>query len=489
MRDAFSTAELEHQQDIVWARKYHDGEQGVKLTPRLEQFINTNFEFRLNICKTVVVAVSEKLRVTGFNSGNTSLIEWAQAIWRHNKMGARQEDIYENSLRDGESFIIVEWDNDEAIPIFSTNERYTDTSVDGNGSGVWAVYNQDDPNQDMLYAVKQWIEKVDDTENYIIRRNFYYPDRIEKWYTDGYTEWKHYSEEGEGWPIPWTGSDGQPLGIAVIPFNNRGLRCEAWDAFPPQDALNKTFVDLLSSSDLTAFRIYYALGFIPTSDGKAPADDGSNLLRVEPGTVISTTKSKRDAEFSAVDPADVAPLMNLAHQIVLWCAMVTNTPVSRFISTRLVASNETLKEQEGPLIARVTARQESFGSAWTDCFTLALKLTEKFGDGTYNVSAGGTVDPLWAEATSRGESEKLNDLKVKKDLGVPQEQLWVEMGYDTQTIEKMKAMKEEARDEQQRIFGTGQSGTESGGDESGNGDEPDTGTSSGGSSQSEDTSE
>jgi hypothetical protein len=282
------------------------------------------------------------------------------------------------------------------------------------------------------------------TIQYVSHKNVYYPDKVEKYISNGYS-WKLMEV------VDWTDDEGKPLGIAVIPFNNKGLRCEAWDALPMQDALNKTVIDLLSSSDLTAFRIFYSLGFIPTIDGKTPAEDGSNLLPIEPGTVVGTTKTKKDAEFGAIDPADIGPIMDEAHQIVLWCAMVTSTPVARFISTKLVASEATLKEQEGPLLSRVIARQEAYKDSWVRCLELSSKLESLYGDFTGELST--PIIPIWADAASRGEKEKLDTLKQKQDLGIPEEQLWIEAGYDSKTIEKMKQMKQEARDEQQRIFG------------------------------------
>lgn len=444
------------QDQIVIARNYNDGNHNVKLTERLKQFLNQDFPFRLNMCRTVVSAVAERLRVIGFDSVNTNLIDWATNLWDINSMAAIQEEIYEAALRDGEGFMIVDWDNELLRPRWVFNERYTSKAAGGNDTGCWMVYEQNDHRQKPLYAVKQWSEIEEGGDEYQIRRTYYYPDRVEKYVNTG-NEWKTFEAT-----IPWMGPDKLPLGIAAIPFNNKGLRCEAWDAFPLQDALNKTLVDLLSSSDITAFRIFYALGFIPTTDGKTPAADGSNLLKIEPGTVVGTSKSARDAEFGAIEPANIAPLMDEAHQIVLWCAMVTATPVSRFISTRLVASESTLKEQEGPLISRVTARQESFKGSWSKCLTLSAKLQTLYGEGAVDIVT--KVTPTWADAASRGEAEKMDVLQQKKALGVPTKQLWIEMGYDNKTIEKMEQMQQEARDEQQRIFGSGDGTDDNSGD-------------------------
>lgn len=474
--DAMTEAEEDRQKEIVLARQYHEGIQGVELTDRLEQFLGTDVEFRMNVTRGVVLALVERLRVVGFDTTDESLTDWADNMWQSNNLDAVQEDIYEGALRDGEYFAIVNWDDGvKVIP----HQRYTDVQVDGDGFGCWMVYNENDYNQEPLYGVKQWTETLDredpnEANRYVRevvqRRNLYYPDRVEKYIRDINGEWAGYQPpEDESWPVQWVDSSGEPLGIALIHFTNKGLRCEAWDALPLQNAINKSLLDLLSSSDLTAFRIFYSLGFIPTTDGKKPAEDRSNWLKLEPGQVVGTTKSAREADFGAIDTANLSELMDLTHQLVLWLAMVTNTPVSRFISTKLIASDATLKEQEGPLIARVKSRQVRFGNAWSRCFDIARRLDNEFGE--VDVDEEEPITLIWAEGAARGESEKLDILEQKQTIGIPQKQLWKEAGYNQKSIDEMEKERDAERRNQQQLFGERGAnpgfGNEPGGDDAG----------------------
>lgn len=459
--DALTDAEVDRQEEIVLARQYHEGDQGVELTDRLEQFLGTDIEFRMNVVRGVVLALVERLRVVGFDTNDEKLTDWADDMWESNNLDAVQEDIYEGALRDGEHFAIVNWDNEDERVTVIPHQRYTDVQVDGDGFGCWMVYNENDYNQKPLYGVKQWTETVDREDpnetNRVIRevvqrRNLYYPDRVEKYMRDVNGEWAAYQPpEDEEWPVPWIDSTGDPLGIALIHFTNKGMRCEAWDALPLQNAINKSLLDLLSSSDLTAFRIFYSLGFIPTTDGKKPAEDRSNWLKLEPGQVVGTTKSAREADFGAIDTANLSELMDLTHQLVLWLAMVTNTPVSRFISTKLIASDATLKEQEGPLIARVKSRQVRFGNAWSRCFNIARRLDNEFGEG--EVDEDEPITLIWAEGAARGESERLDILEQKQTIGIPRKQLWKEAGYNQKTIDEMEKERDAEQRERERQFG------------------------------------
>jgi len=297
------------------------------------------------------------------------------------------------------------------------------------------VYPADDPNQAPKYGVKVWYEDETTPRGILTRRehrNFYYPDRIEK-----------YARDDRGnltlrETVPNVDSRGKPLGIPMIHFQNKGLRFEAWDAWPLQNAINKTLIDLLAAGDLTAFRIFVSFGFIPTTDGKSPASDRSNWLTIEPGQLIGTSAKPNEASFEAIDPADLKPLIDLEEQLILWMAMVTDTPVNRFVSTRQIASDKTLKQQEGPLLSKVRNRQMRFGSAWIDCLNVARRLHNEFSlDEPLDVEARLTVN--WAEAQPSAEMDRIEILQAKKSIGIPNAQLWLEAGYTQEKIAEMEA--------------------------------------------------
>jgi hypothetical protein len=218
---------------------------------------------------------------------------------------------------------------------------------------------------------------------------------------------------------------------------------------PMQRAVNKSLIDLLSTSDLTAFRVYVALGFIPTTDGGLLKADRSNLLPIEPGQVVGTTLPPQQADFRAIEAGELNPQMDLTHQLILWLATTSNTPVSRFISTKLIASDETLKEQEGPLLSRVHSRQVSFGNSWVQCLKLFVRLQNTFGKDSEvgDLDPDAILDPIWIEAQSRSQQEKLDLLIKKQKLGIPEEQLWKEAGYSSKRVEQMRGMKEKAQAE------------------------------------------
>lgn len=443
--EALSESETKLTRQIISARRYHAGQQNVLLTDRLKQFVGEDFggfEFRLNIVRTVIQTVTEKLGIIGFDSDDPEAIKWAAGLWEQNKLDALQNDIFECTLRDGAHYVIIDWPEDKEYPRWLPQMQYTAVEAGGDGNGCTIKYPQGDPNLDPTVGLKYWTESIDGRETQ--RKTAYYPDRIEKWArTGGGGDWKPYQDpEDTSWPIPWVDLNGEPLGIAIVPFYNKSLMPEAADAIPLQDAANKVVVDLLATEDQTAYRVLVALGFIPTTDGLDLKSDGSNALEIQPGTVIGTTKSKTEADFRAIEPASLAPITDTVQQLVLWIALVTDTPVSRFITTKLIASDETLKQQEEPLIAKIENRQKLFGDSIKQCLNMSMKLAQTFGMGEYTFSETAVVRPIWKSAQSL--MERLEELTLKKNLGVPLPQLWTELGYSQDKVHEWTTQVQEA---------------------------------------------
>jgi hypothetical protein len=229
------------------------------------------------------------------------------------------------------------------------------------------------------------------------------------------------------------------LGVAAIHFYNKGFRREAADAFTLQDAVNKTFLDMLASSDISAFRIYVAFGWMPTIDGKSPAEDGSNWMPVEPGRIIGSDRPKTEASLDAINPTDPETIIKAVQQCILWASMVTNTPASRFIATKLIASDETLKQQEEPLVAKIDAAKTLVSYSWRQVFLLTERIWNAI---TVEQVPEGKLKPIWSHSAS--DESLMDKLKAKKSLGIPEEQIWRELGYDETKIARMKADKQAA---------------------------------------------
>jgi hypothetical protein len=336
---------------------------------------------------------------------------------------------------------------DAGYVTINIHERYTDIDAEahsalgidvtdavkaaltGTGTGVWAIYENDDPSQEMIAACQQWYQVTYEEDGRMVsipRRTIYYSDKIQRYeYIDG--EWG----EVEGSPQAWLDKAGQPLGIPVIHFKNKGLRPEAWDAININDAINKTWVDILGSMDLAGFPMFVLLGMYPTTDGKAPAEDGSNNWNVGPGQFLGNANiSPSGASINRFEGSDPTPLMNTLEKQIIFLAEITSTPASRFIITAAVASSETQKEQEKPLRKKAYNRQILFGDAWEQVMIMARRISNSFS--TANMDESVTVETIWKNI------ESVSELQDEKNLEIPNDLLWQKLGYTQKQIEGIK---------------------------------------------------
>lgn len=432
----------EEEEAILLARRYFAGDQDVYLNARALEFlgVHTSNKFRLNICRTICTALAEELNLLGFDTNEEPrrdgspkpLAEWARDLFVKNKGDSLQDLIHEGAISESESFIIVEWDPIDRYARLIHNQRYISTDSGGDGMGVFMIYENDDLNQRPRAAVKQWIETDyrGSTPYSVTRRTVYYPDRIERWIYDA-GRWEPFISEGEAWPLPWIDGSGEPIGIPVFHFYNKGRRPEHWDAIPMQDGINKTLVDAFAAGDLTAFKTFFGFGFYPTVDGKEPNSDGSNVFKMGPAQFNGTMRGSDEASLQVIEGSDISPFYNALKDQILLTAQITETPASRFTVTAQIAAEGTLKEQDRSLKKKGADRRGLFGVPWVGALSMARKLT--------NINSGAGLSeeiqfrPIWEH------TESLETLAQKKDtLEIPIEQIWREAGYSESEIEAMK---------------------------------------------------
>lgn len=472
--------EKEQQKIIITARQFHEGGQNTQLTARLREFlgVGSDIEFNLNLCRTVVDVVEERLILTGMGTNEkppkakapvvptpddpaaepvppepVDLLDdldetppappvaaWADALFDAANLAIHQSTIHEGAIRDGQYFVLVDWDAVNQRPRFTPTQRYVDAAEGGDNYGCKAHYQDDDPSQELLYVSKRWVERIDlsRTRN---RMTLYYPDRIEKYELVGGKMAPFQDPSDPTWPLPWVDKTGKPLGIPAIHFPNTStLRPEAWDAIPLQRAINKALIDLLGAADLTGFRIFVALGWIPTTDGQPLKVDHSNMAKVGPASIIGTLKSKTEAGFDAIDGADLGSLIESINSLIQWFSIVTSTPASRVIFSGAVAAEGTLKQQNEGLFAKIRKRQALYNQAWIECFNMARRLANHFGNAGLDESVA--FVPNWEPIQARDTTEEYEEWRIKKEMGIPLEVIWSEMGYSPAEIRAMKASEE-----------------------------------------------
>ena len=418
-------------------REYYDGDHDTQLTDRQRAFLEVKLdeEFNVNYCPIVVDAMAERLKVVGFETGtdalNLLLWEW----WQQGRMDGAAGIIHTATVRDGDGYIITEWDAERNRPRWVYEPAFDGTD------GVEVRYARDARGQP-AYAIKYWRTEGERAEDagYQRRLNVYYPDRIEKYRSDeraGAGEWLPM-----GAPEPWVDANGQPLGVPVHHFKNRD---QGWDygqselksVVPVQNALNKSVIDLIAAADVSAFAILYMLG------------DSMPNPSFTPGSMIT---SKTATAFGRVPGEDLTPLIRLKDSFAMEVARVTRTPLHYFQISGQRPAEGTLKQEEVGLVSKVEKAQVDFGNTWEDAMRMGLRLAQVYGEGFPALDEHAIISTQWANAQTRDEAAEIERAQGKKALGIPAERLWAELGYSQQDIDEMMASPEyQARYELMRM--------------------------------------
>lgn len=419
-----STTEIARQKEIIVARNYHAGLHDVRLTDRLKQFLGNDRDamaLRLNFAAKVNAAPASRLIIDGFDSDETADNEKAnqvaltQMVWGGSRMKGKRAALMLQTVRDGESFILIDYDAENDRPRWTPHQRYTDATIAGDGEGVMLIYPNGDTDQKPLYGLKRWTERQTGKRDQQ-RITVYYNDRIER-YASTVTGWQLTDlvlETGEVLPAEeWNTDDGtetgDPLGIPIVHCKTPTMQTAAREAIPIQKGLNKTYVDMMQASDMEAFRILIALGWMPP--------DGA----LDAGTWYYTDKD--GASVHEVQPGDSTRFIQLIDKQVALMADVTDTPLSLLQRSAQRAAEGTLQEEKESFIARVRDYAETIEIALEDAMRISRRL--------HNVYSG---DPLlseepsfvvkWAPFSTRSVADQATQAQAMIASQFPPQEVW-----------------------------------------------------------------
>ena len=409
---------------------YYRGQQRAKLTDRMKRVVSPELEFRDNVCAVVVDIQAERLEVTGFTvepDGSTAG-DWIWNLWKANRMDQVQGQVHVQSAMKGDAYVMVSYDDARARPVFTFEDPHMIVPRYNPGTG------------ELLWVSKTWVESVAIGEESRTRMNLFFPNRIEKFVADG-SRWIPFLDPGEEfWPVPWLNRDGSPLGIPIVPFPNKALgddfgQSELTDVVPMQDILNKSVVDLVQTMDTMAFQQRWTIGL-----------NTPGTLTVAPGSVWHMTERGLPGggsvgQFEAADPTGILAVIEMLLQHV---AFHTRTPQHYFHREGAMPSGEALKTAEAGLVRKVESRQVALGNAWEDVARLAFRVQNAFGEAQPEPDE---IETVWAPATTANEQGEIAMMQGKQSLGIPQEQLWRELGYTEAQIDDFLAKNQAQADQ------------------------------------------
>lgn len=390
--------------------EYHEGRHPLAFaTDKFARAFGSKFgAFADNWCEVVVSAVEERLDVDGFRVGNNPDADPdAWDIWQANNLDAKSQMAHTAALVFGHAYATV-WANPDGSPRVEVEDprQLTHSYYPGTRTVASALKRWQDPGAGFSAVL-------------------YLPDRL-----------VHLSSPNgaHGWRV--TSDISNPLGrVPVVPLLNRPAlagagRSELVDVIPMQDAINKLTADLIVASEFHAFRRRWATGMeIPedpiTGEPIEPFDEALGRMFVS---------EDPDTKFGDFQETDLTNYTEAIAAMVQHLAAISRTPPHFFAQAGQAPSGDSIKSAETGLVRKAMRRARHFGEAWEDVIRLSFAVLDD------PRADEASIETVWGdpETTTAGMAA---DAAIKKlAVGVPQEQIWSDLGYTPTQIERFRQM-------------------------------------------------
>lgn len=390
--------------------------------------------FRDNLTRPIIQTAESRIRIKQFGDGQ-GVAEDAWELWIDNGLDVESRWVHVDAMVKSDSAVMVVKDADDEVKIYPQLIEQ-----------IAILYDEYDP-REKLAAMKYWI--IDETGNndYRVRVNLYFQDRIERYISTGrrgslsnkfedYEPYEEVTEQGELVPAVEDHDIGEvPLFefSANYDMNTAQGRSDLADALALIDAVNKTLLDMLVASEYTAAPQRWATGVEIPLDPKT----GEPMKTYTSGADRLWTAPSGDARFGQFQAGELKAYTDGIETIVDHLAFITRTPQYALYKMSNFPSGESLKVVEMGLRSRVTDHQDEFGRTWADVMIAAFRA---MGEEVTRTEVRPVFTPANHPFTT---AEFLEELKVKAEvLGIPEEQLWHEAGYSQPEIDRMLDMRE-----------------------------------------------
>jgi hypothetical protein len=443
----------EHEADYRLARAYVRGEVDEHFASRrmARQLRHTGTRYKINVAKKAVTAVTDRLEITAIEAvgatgePDAGASEKLREAWDANEMPLEAPLVHRKTCELGDGYVFV-WPGDQAGTV----------EIEYSGPlTTRAIYDEESPKR-IKYVIKRWT--IGHGPKKRMRVNLYYfdaegdpegDDRIERWVTLNGTKgtdpahWTEYDEDGEAAVIP------NPWGQIAFHFRTDrpyGIPLH-YDAYGPQDAINKVLIAFMSNVDFTAAPQRYALtdgdaddagddfdddfedaetgadpGQVDPASGLVLDDKPASKLESGPGKLWWLTGVKAVGEFP---PATPDTLLNPAEFFLRLMAVTTDTPIHFFDPGGDQPSGDARRTAEGTLVKKIGWLQLSFEATWS---ALGVKVLKMLGVEIQRVHI------TWAPAAQADDLDAWQTAAQKVAVGVPVEQVLLEMGYTDEQV-------------------------------------------------------
>lgn len=423
------------------------------LSQRMQEFLGPivgdgEFSFSHNIIKVIIDTLRERLHLEGFTVNGQGAGDADEAdtgpdqrlaalLWdwfQDNRLDSQQVRLYRRVLRDGKSYVMVDYDQEAGRPRLSLHK------VDDGQKGIVLHRDPEDENR-VLYATRYFytFDPLTPGKTGKERKTVYLPHEIRKYERSSgadamgvYGLWRPVMDDGDpSWPIPWVDGQGKPLGVAVIEFENPG-GSEINSLAGLQNGLNKSWLDLYAAADAAGFPII-AINYRDGKPEPIGIDDDQDLegddeFIIAPGRALEVF----GGEAKRLEGGDLTHLIDTVWTGAAALGGVSRTPqyyLKPMQGAQTIPSGEALKMLEGGLVAKAIERQDMFGQSWADVMLLAYRVAAAYGPAQPIAEGRMTIGCVWRDPNTRMEETESKIAEAHDRLGVPKPAVWRKAGY------------------------------------------------------------
>lgn len=445
-------------------REYYDGYHRMLLTKEMKAMLNITDErlqrYNANYCELIIGTMADRLTVekieatapkmemppplplTPLPRGGTILTpetmppltsdkkvsdpakEWVDDLLDDNRFDALQIAVREAVLRDGETFIMSEYDDDDGC-IKLCHEPAYDSET-----GVVVIYERGSSTE-IACAIKIWYD-VPKTENLIemntrkdgtyMRANIYFPDHTEKYHSSDGTDLSPLIDDMTQSHIDSTVRDGKVPGVPIVRFHNKNGVSELVNVIPLQDSLNSLLVDLVMSAQLTAFSVFFAVG-VDVPQGVTPGMViRKNIVDANGAQIMPSSMEEADmfarilsaSRLERIQGGDLTQIIGSIDKIINQISVISSTPLPGSMGGDS-SSGEALKQRDTRLLGKLTRAQVQLGNSWEDVVMLAALQTSLFSPRL--APQIDKLNTIWKSAEIRNNADILALFKLLNEAG------------------------------------------------------------------------
>jgi hypothetical protein len=228
------------------------------------------------------------------------------------------------------------------------------------------------------------------------------------------------------------------------------------------DAANKFFLDAMTASEFAAFPQRVLTGQqLPRDPITGEVSDAAQLR-----AAVSRLWAfeNPDVKVSNLAAADLGKYVEMVDMAVQHIAAQTRTPPHYLLAKLANISGDALIAAETGLEFRCKRKHLDFGEPHEEAMRLAFKwraVTRPDFAGSDDDEIRSTMEDaevIWRHPGKRDPISLSQSLAMKQSIGVPQEILWEEADYSPQQIKRMKKLRDEEMERQQKLLEAQQGG-------------------------------